>query len=156
MKIYQLRRTQFLPISQKEAWEFFSSPKNLAIITPARMNFKIISITGGDKMYSGQEIKYKVSVLPLVRIGWITKISDVVEPDYFIDTQLAGPYSLWNHKHIFKPVEGGVEMIDELDYAVPLGVLGRLANWMFVGQQVTGIFEYRNKVLKTHFRNKNH
>ncbi|CAN5239185.1 SRPBCC family protein [soil metagenome] len=154
MKTYQLKRTQFLPISQKEAWEFFSSPRNLAIITPARMNFKIISISGGEKMFSGQEIKYKVSVLPLVRVAWVTRITEVIEPDYFVDTQLSGPYSLWHHKHIFKPVEGGVEMIDELDYAIPFGILGRFANWVLVGQQVNTIFEYRNNVLKTYFQGK--
>jgi len=154
MKTYHLKRTQFLPISQTEAWDFFSSPRNLGVITPKRMNFKILSITGGEKMFSGQLIKYKVSVLPFVRMGWKTKITNVEEPNYFVDTQLSGPYSLWHHKHIFKTVEGGVEMIDELEYAIPLGILGQFANWLFVGKEVNGIFEYRNNVLKTYFTEK--
>ena len=54
MKIYHLKRTQILPITQREAWDFFSSPKNLAVITPQEMNFKIVSMSGGDKMYAGR------------------------------------------------------------------------------------------------------
>ncbi|NOT76760.1 MAG: SRPBCC family protein [Cyclobacteriaceae bacterium] len=154
MKTYHLTRTQFLPISQAEAWDFFSSPRNLSVITPAHMNFEILSISGGEKMFSGQVIKYKVNVLPYIRTGWITKITDVQEPDYFIDTQLSGPFALWHHKHIYKSVPGGIEMIDELDYAIPLGPLGQIAKWLFVGQHVNAIFEYRNKVLQTYFQKK--
>ena len=115
------------------------------------MNFKIISMSGGDKMYAGQIIRYKVNVLPLVRMRWVTEITHVQEPDYFTDEQRFGPYALWHHKHYFKSVAGGVEMTDEVDYAIPLGFLGRLAHWLFVRREVNGIFEYRNAVLENYF-----
>ena len=102
-------------------------------------------------MYPGQIISYKVNILPLVRVRWVTEITHVQEPDYFTDEQRFGPYALWHHKHYFKPVAGGVEMIDEVDYAIPLGFIGRLAHWLFVGKEVSTIFGYRNKVLKNSF-----
>lgn len=154
MKIYQLKRTQFLPISQSEAWDFFSSPKNLLLITPKKLNFRIQSMSGGDKMYAGQIISYKVSILPFIRMRWVTEITHVQYPDYFADDQRSGPYAIWHHKHHFKTVEGGVEMTDELDYAIPFGILGRLAQWTFVGREVNAIFEYRNSVLEDLFRSK--
>jgi ligand-binding SRPBCC domain-containing protein len=151
MKIYHLHKTHFLPISIAEAWDFFSSPKNLGKITPAKMNFKITSISGGDKTYAGQIIKYKVTVLPLMRLTWVTEITHVKEPELFVDEQLSGPYALWHHQHHFKSVEGGVEMTDDLNYALPLGVLGQLANAVLVGRQVSAIFDYRTKVLNELF-----
>ncbi len=154
MKTYHLKRTQILPISQREAWDFFSSPKNLGAITPPSMNFKILSMSGGDKMYAGQIITYKVSVLPSLRMKWVTEISHVQEPDYFTDEQRFGPFALWHHKHHFKSIQGGVEMTDELDYAIPLGVLGRFAHWLLVEREVNTIFEYRNKVLEKLFPKK--
>ena len=42
MKIYRLKAIQNLPISQKEAWQFLSDPKNLKQITPD-YGFKIVS-----------------------------------------------------------------------------------------------------------------
>ena len=149
--MYRLTVTQFLPINRYEAWEFFSSPKNLALITPRRLNFRILSISGSERMHQGQIIKYKITVFPFVRLYWETEISEVVEHLSFTDVQRKGPYAYWVHKHSFKEVDGGVEMADELEYSVPFGVLGRLANYLFVAREVRSIFEYRFNVLKNIF-----
>lgn len=152
MKAYYLHQTQFLPIDLPTAWDFFSSPKNLAVITPARMKFKILSNSGGEKMHEGQIITYTVKILPLVRVGWTTKITRVNYPNSFTDEQLAGPYKVWKHRHTFKAVEGGVEMTDDLEYVVPLGILGILANRIFVGKELDEIFKYRFRVLESYFK----
>jgi ligand-binding SRPBCC domain-containing protein len=151
MKLYHLKRTQFLPITMSEAWSFFSSPHNLARITPSLLRFQILYISGGDKMYSGQIIHYKINALPGVRMNWVTEITHVNEPFYFIDEQRSGPYALWHHQHRFKEASGGVEMIDELNYSIPLGWIGRLAHLVFVGRAVSAIFEHRYKVLAQYF-----
>ncbi len=59
-KVYSLKKVQHLPISLSKAWEFFSSPANLAVITPADLDFTIISLHHGEKMYAGQIIEYTV------------------------------------------------------------------------------------------------
>jgi ligand-binding SRPBCC domain-containing protein len=153
MKIYHLKRTQFLPITLSAAWEFFSTPKNLAKITPEHMGFQILYISGGDKAYAGQIIQYKVSVLPRIKVNWVTEITHVEEPNHFIDEQRFGPYALWHHQHHFKEVKGGIEMTDEVNYAIPFGYLGRLAHWIFVGHEVNRIFDHRFTVLKKYFSN---
>ena len=62
-KVYSLHTIQNLPISLDQAWDFFSSPANLAKITPQHMGFNIISKHHGEKMYAGQIIEYTVSPL---------------------------------------------------------------------------------------------
>jgi ligand-binding SRPBCC domain-containing protein len=151
VKVYKLVNKQFIPIDLRTAWDFFSSPNNLALITPSKINFKILSISGGNKMYAGQVIIYRVNVLPLVRMRWVTEIGQVQEPEYFVDNQRAGPFSMWHHKHHFREVEGGIEMVDELHYGLPLGWLGRLAHIIFVRREVNHIFEHRTRVLESHF-----
>ena len=148
MKTYTLFRTQFLPISLKKAWEFFSSPNNLSLITPQKMNFKILSMTGGEKMHTGQLITYRVNVLPLVRVKWVTEITSVQELHSFTDCQKSGPYSLWLHTHTFREVEGGIEMTDQIKYALPLGILGELVHAVLVKREVSAIFDHRFKVLQ--------
>jgi ligand-binding SRPBCC domain-containing protein len=152
MKIYNLKRTQFLPISLGEAWDFFSTPRNLAKITPAEMGFHILYVSGGEKTYAGQIIRYKVQIAPLINVQWVTEITHVSEPYYFVDEQRFGPYALWHHQHHFKEVPGGVEMTDEVNYAIPLGLLGQLANTIFVGREVNRIFDHRYKVLEAYFK----
>lgn len=152
MKIYNLQRKQILPISLKEAWAFFSTPKNLSRITPDHMGFKILYQSGGEKTYAGQIIRYKVNVLPGIHAHWVTEITHVAEPHYFVDEQRFGPYALWHHQHHFKETPEGVEMTDEVNYAIPLGILGRLANSLFVQRQVNAIFDHRYRVLEAYFK----
>lgn len=152
MKIHTLHRTQFLPITLQEAWQFFSSPKNLAKITPSTMDFKILHISGGEKMHTGQTIRYKIKVLPFYSAYWVTEIMDVHEPFSFVDDQRSGPFKLWRHQHTFKEVDGGVEMTDEISYAIPFGPLGFLAHWLFVRRQVNTIFNHRFEVLTNLFQ----
>ncbi|MBN8575367.1 MAG: SRPBCC family protein [Cytophagales bacterium] len=152
MKIYTLKRTQWLPITHQQAWDFFSTPSNLSKITPAHMGFSILYMSGGEKTYAGQIIRYHVRVLPGIKMQWVTEITHVQEPNYFVDEQRFGPYALWHHQHWFKEVDNGVEMTDEVNYVIPLGILGRLANVLFVGREVNRIFDYRYKVLEAHFK----
>ena len=78
MKIYTLHTKQNLPISIETAWEFLSSPKNLKIITPDYMGFKILS--GDEKeMFAGQIIQYIVTPVLGIPMKWVTEITHVVD-----------------------------------------------------------------------------
>lgn len=144
--VYRLSSKQQLPITIKQAWEFLSSPKNLKVITPKYMSFDIIS--GADKpMYAGQIIQYIVTPIFGIKTTWVTEITHVVENEYFVDEQRFGPYALWHHKHFIRPIDGGVEMEDIIDYKVPLGFLGRLVHPILVKPKLTEIFNYRTKKL---------
>ena len=151
MSSYTLKTVQRLPISLDEAWGFFSSPHNLKEITPAYMNFRVLTNSDSEKMFAGQIITYKVSPLLGIPMFWMTEITHVKDREYFIDEQRFGPYALWHHKHFFKEIPGGVEMTDFLDYKLPLGILGNIAHALFVKKQIASIFEYRYKILEERF-----
>ncbi len=146
MKIYQLHSKQLVPISIEKAWDFFSDPKNLEVITPTDMKFKTLS---GDErsIFAGQIIQYIVTPLLGIPMKWVTEITHVVDKKYFVDEQRFGPYALWHHKHFFKEIEGGVEMEDIVDYKVPFGILGQWMHPILVKPKLNEIFEYRRKKL---------
>ena len=146
-KVYTLQTEQFIPISLAEAWDFFSSPANLAKITPAHMGFHIISKHHSEKMYAGQIIEYTVKPLLGIPLYWMTEITHVQEGSYFVDEQRFGPYVMWHHQHHFKEVTGGVMMTDIVHYKIPLGFLGDIAHWLFVKKQLKGIFDFRFKAV---------
>ncbi len=146
MKIYRLETVQKLPISQKEAWDFLSDPKNLKRITPDYMGFEILS-GAVDKMYAGQIIQYLVTPVMNIPTKWVTEITHVDEGNYFVDEQRFGPYSLWHHKHFLKPIPNGVEMVDIIDYKIPLGIFGQLVHPILVAPKLKEIFEYRKQAL---------
>ena len=146
MKPYQLEFQQNLPISVSEAWDFFSSPVNLAKITPKEMAFTITSNPEHIKsMYPGTIITYKVSPIWGIQLDWMTEITQVEHEKYFIDEQRFGPYKFWHHQHHFKAIEGGTEMTDILTYGLPMGIFGRIANRIFVADKLQQIFEFRKQ-----------
>jgi ligand-binding SRPBCC domain-containing protein len=149
-KVYRLEVKQFLPISVESAWTFFSNPSNLKELTPPNLGMTVLS--GADsKMYTGQIIQYSVTPLPMFKTVWVTEITYVKENFSFIDEQRYGPYSFWHHKHFFKEVEGGVEVIDIVDYVPPLGLLGRIVNPLIVRPRLLKIFKFREEVLNNMF-----
>ncbi len=115
------------------------------------MNFRILEISGGESMYAGQIIRYKVNIFPKIPVLWTTEITQVNHLHMFVDEQRVGPYRMWHHQHFFREVPEGVEATDEVHYALPLGFLGRMAHSMFVERQLNTIFDYRKDVLKRRF-----
>jgi len=146
MKIFLLKTEQKLNISIEEAWDFFSNPNNLKLITPEWLNFKVTSKLP-DKMYAGMLIAYKVHPVLGIPVNWVTEITYVKEPFYFVDEQRFGPYKLWHHQHHFKETENGVEMTDIVNYALPFDPFSRLINALIVKNRVGEIFEFREKKL---------
>jgi ligand-binding SRPBCC domain-containing protein len=154
MSLHTLKRTIQLPISLEKAWDFFSSPLNLKVITPPHMGFDITSEGADQKIYPGMIISYNVRPILNVPLEWVTEITQVKDKSHFIDEQRIGPYKMWHHQHFFKEVEDGVECTDLVHYVVPLGILGDIANVLFVRKQLEEIFNYRTEVLEKLFVSK--
>lgn len=145
MKIYTFRFSQTIPTTIEEAWDFFSSPFNLSRITPS-LGFVITSALERDqKMYPGILISYTVAPLLGIKMDWLTEITHIKEMEYFVDEQRFGPFALWHHQHHFRPVPGGILMEDILNYAIPYGIIGRIANNLVVQNKVAEIFETRKQ-----------
>lgn len=151
MGFYQLHHTQKIPASMDQVWNFISAPDNLKKITPPYMGFEITSAQIPGKMYPGMIISYKVSPLPGFKMTWVTEITHVREMEYFVDEQRVGPYAMWHHEHKIEPVEGGVLMTDIVSYKPPFGILGTLANFMFIRKQLQHIFDFRQTAMDSIF-----
>ncbi len=147
MKIHQLARRQHLAISIGEAWDFFSSPANLDLITPPDLGFQITSAPE-PRMYEGQIITYRVKIAPPLWVPWVTEIKNVEENRSFIDEQRFGPYAFWHHRHLFEPEGDGVMMTDTVHYGLPLGPLGSIAHAVFVRRKLEWIFGYRHSIIE--------
>lgn len=144
MKLYRTEFTQKLPVSIETAWDFFSSPLNLAEITPKDMTFDVTSPNmDTTKMYPGLIITYKVSPLFGIKLDWVTEITHVKDQEYFIDEQRFGPFAFWHHQHHFQKIDGGVLMNDILHYSIGWGPIGNVANAVMVKNKIKGIFDFR-------------
>jgi ligand-binding SRPBCC domain-containing protein len=151
MAFYQFTKTQKIPASTDEIWDFISSPQNLKEITPSYMGFTVTNNIGNQKMYEGMIITYKVKPVLGIAIDWMTEITHVKEGVYFVDEQRSGPYKLWHHEHKIEPIDGGTLMTDIVTYIPPFGIIGAIANTLFINKKLQDIFNYRTIIIDKRF-----
>lgn len=76
------------------------------------------------------------------------KITGYKKPDYFIDEQVHGDFSMLKHEHYFKPIQNGTLMIDQFHYETGRGVLGKVLNRLYLEQYMTRLLNERNEMIK--------
>jgi ligand-binding SRPBCC domain-containing protein len=144
MECYKLVCRTTAPVSLQEAFEVFENPYNLARITPPWLNLRITSEE--VHMKKGAVITYQLRWMG-IRLSWKTVITEYEPPFLFVDEQASGPYSLWRHRHTFQPGVYGTVVSDRVDYALPLGWLGRIVHRLIVRRQLERIFAFRQEAL---------
>lgn len=136
MATFTLERTQRVGVPREDAWAFYADPDNLEAITPPWLHFRIDEAPA--TLARGSLIRYRLRLFG-VPIRWLTEITAWQPPRTFVDVQRRGPYLLWEHTHRLTPVEGGVEIHDDVRYRVPGGTPVDLV----VRRLLAAIFDYR-------------
>ncbi|MDQ2659625.1 MAG: SRPBCC family protein [Verrucomicrobiota bacterium] len=148
MAIYTLARTQEVHMSLDECWAFFSNPGNLARITPPELRFTVLSELPPE-IHPGLMIRYTVSPLFGIPMSWLTEITQVQKPHYFVDEQRVGPYAVWHHEHFFRALDDHrTELRDRVHYVPPFGPIGAIVNRLVIARQLQRIFDFREAQLE--------
>lgn len=77
-----------------------------------------------------------------------SKITEFESPNYFVDEMLKGAFKSFKHEHHFTEIKGGTLMIDIFVYTSPFGILGKLADTLFLEKYMTDLLLERNRVIK--------
>jgi ligand-binding SRPBCC domain-containing protein len=129
----------------EKVWHFYTDVKHLEIITPKEIELKVISTTH-QNIVQGQEMWVSGKIYEKIgrRMKWHSKITFLKAHEY-IDEMLSGPFKKWRHLHRFRAIDGKqTEIIDEVDFELPYGILGKLFEG-YAYKQLQNIFEYRKK-----------
>jgi ligand-binding SRPBCC domain-containing protein len=152
MRMIRFEKVQRLGVGTEAAWEFFSNTANLPLITPPDLGFALTSPLP-ERMHPGMIITYTVKPFGMIRVRWVSEITNVVHPLLFVDEQRFGPYRFWHHQHHFRKLENGVEMQDIIHYSIPYDPFSRLISGL-VARRLEYIFDYRRMKLEELFRMK--
>jgi len=149
MHYYKLNLSQFIHQPIEQVFAFFSRPANLDQITPKYLSFRIGTFSP-IKMKRGQKNDYTIK-LKGIPIHWSSLISMYYPPDSFVDEQIRGPFSLWHHTHTFGGKNDVTVIDDHASYAIPMGIIGRMANDLFVEKDLYNILRHRQKMISKLF-----
>ncbi len=143
MRVELLEREQVIHGALEQVFAFFADAQNLEAITPPWLAFEVLT-PAPLEMHAGALIAYRMR-LHGVPVGWLTEIERWQPPVELVDRQLRGPYLLWHHTHTFRACAQGTLMRDRVRYALPLGLLGRVAHAAFVRRDLERIFDFRGE-----------
>jgi len=142
---FHLERAQLVARPRAEVFAFFADPTNLERITPGFLRFRITT-PRPIEMQPGTVIDYRLRLYG-VPVKWRSRIESFKPERSFTDVQLVGPYRRWRHRHEFVEVAAGTEVRDLVEYEMPLGPIGALAQRWFVVRSLDRIFDFRRRAV---------
>lgn len=77
-----------------------------------------------------------------------SRITAFDPPLHFRDEMTSGRFKSFCHDHYFEPTDTGTRMTDVLDFASPFGLLGRLADTLFLAAYLKRLLQRRNVLIK--------
>ncbi len=84
-----------------------------------------------------------------VRQKLTSRIVQMNRPCYFRDSLVRGAFKRFDHDHFFESTpQDGTRMRDVFDYTSPLGLLGVIADALFLRAYMRRLLEERNEIIK--------
>jgi len=77
-----------------------------------------------------------------------SKITEMKNPNMFVDEQVQGDFKIMKHEHHFKPCDNGTILIDLFHFETPYGILGKWLNSLYLTNYLKKLLEQRNKTIK--------
>ena len=140
------RRRTRINASAEAVFAWHARPGALERLTPPWERVTVESRTGGVE--AGARVVLRVDAGP-VRLRWIAVHDDVIPGRQFCDQQAQGPFRYWRHRHRFEPAgTSACRLEDDLEYALPLGWVGRIVAGGSIHEKLDRMFAYRHAVTK--------
>ena len=142
----RFQKESLINASAERVFAFHEAPDAFERLQPPWQETEIIQPPASLEV--GTKVVLRVKVGPF----WQTMIAEHVEYEpgkMFADRLVKGPFSKWLHRHIVTPKgENACVLTDDIEYELPLGVLGRVFGAGFARKNLERLFEYRHQVTR--------
>jgi len=168
--IHRIQFEQWVRVGIEKVFLFFANPGNLPRIMPpeTRTELAALRLVAPPTVPMGQPVIANLNSLagvgseivtsfhPLAslpfRTQWIALITEFEWNHHFADIQKKGPFKRFQHRHEFsaetRSGASGTTVRDVIEYDPGFGVLGDLAQRLFITPSLKQTFEYRQKMLE--------
>jgi ligand-binding SRPBCC domain-containing protein len=128
-------------------WEFYTGTNHLEVITPPQIRLNIDRSTTGSRLEEGTEVWLSGHFIKTIK--WHSKITKM-QPYVYVDEMLQGLFKTWIHTHTFRAADTGTEVVDEIDFELPYGALGRIFEG-YAAAKLAEIFAHRKEATASYF-----
>lgn len=127
---------------------FHADPRAIQRLTPPPPLMFMQVLRDNRTSLTAGELEFRLWFGPLP-VRWLARHEPGPIPTSFTDRMIHGPMARWEHQHIFREVEGGIELIDRITLSHKPGLPGFLTRLIFDGLPLRLLFVYRH--LRTRF-----
>ncbi len=132
------------PVNEVFAWH--ERDGALERLSPPWDPIRVIERKGGIK--NGATTLLEMKTGP-IKYKWLAEHGSYQKDALFRDTQIKGPFALWEHTHRFlRRGENKTLLIDEIKYRLPFHQVSGILLSDIIKKKLFRIFEYRHKTLK--------
>jgi ligand-binding SRPBCC domain-containing protein len=121
---------------------FHADVTNLARISPPLPRFRLLSEAGEAE--EGEVQRFQLSVGPFHR-EWHARITRVIPGKVIEDTQEAGPFREWRHRHVVSDDPSGSRLTDVVRFRLLPTPAGEFLEWLLVAPGVRLMFAWRHR-----------
>ena len=137
-----------LACSLAEVFDFLAQPENIRQITPSSV--MLVFDAAPLRLSLGARMSFRVQAYGVVRSA-VHEITAWDQPRKFVERQVEGPLSSWEHEHLFEEIPNGVRVTDRITFAPPSGMLGLLVNERKIRESLDDGFGHRHQELEKRF-----
>lgn len=128
--------------SPEVVFRFHESPVALERLIPPWEKMEVAESAGSLLPGSRVVLRGRLGLLP---IRWEAVHTEYDPPHLFADRHEVGPFDWWYHRHHFQQDgAGGTLLRDEVEYQLPLGLIG---GWL-IRQKLERMFAFRHETTR--------
>src|SRR6267154_1904650 len=117
------------------------------ILSTAKTQEKAVGGVTSGLMGLNDEVTWEATHFGL-RQRLTSRITVLNRPLHFRDSMVRGAFAGFDHDHFFEHEEGITTMKDRFDYKSPLGILGKLADLLFLKRYMERLLRTRAEVIR--------
>ncbi len=138
-----------LACSAQELFDWHCRPEAFIELQPPWE--RVDQLSKPEHLHAGQLVRISIR-LGLLRLPWVSEITEMVPGNSFTDVQRRGPFAYWKHEHhCIADDAGHCWLEDRISYRLPLDPLGGwLAGWL-VRRRLEQMFSYRHHHMRKVF-----
>jgi ligand-binding SRPBCC domain-containing protein len=136
--------------------EVFDMSLDLDVERVAGRRFRVRAVEGAGRTTGrielGERVRWRVRLLGAVPVTHTSEIVELEHPHRFVDEMAEGLFARFRHEHSFE-AEGPrmTIMTDRMSWRSPLGLLGRVADAVFVRRTLRQLLADRNSEIVRRF-----
>jgi ligand-binding SRPBCC domain-containing protein len=144
-----LQISQLIPAPRLEVFDYLTDPNNLPTLLKPSIDVKVV--TPEVALKRGNEVHFMMTRFGLSQ-SIRFRIEDILRGSRLSYRQSEGVFASWNHTMKFDDHgDSGTLVTDLVDYNVPMGLFGHLADDLILKSDMSRVLSHRLQKAKEHF-----